>query len=112
MQLVQQHKKESLTIGVLAKSDLAHDPRHKQRNKVRRDNPWVVLAALLMIYVSNQWSRILPSYLVAFDAAGQAVGWSLLIQPRLLRRGTPGVIIATLARLIQPAGYASWIPSE
>ncbi|KAH8061769.1 mitochondrial fission protein [Aureococcus anophagefferens] len=33
MQLVQRHGKEPLTIGVLAKADLAYDPRFKQRKK-------------------------------------------------------------------------------
>ena len=36
MQLVQSLGKEASALGVLAKSDLAHDPRHKQRKqKVR-----------------------------------------------------------------------------
>ena len=35
-------------------------------------NPYLVLSALVLLFVSNQWARNLPSFLVAFDAAGQA----------------------------------------
>jgi MFS family permease len=35
-------------------------------------NPALVLAALVLLYVTNQWARMLPSFLVSFDAAGQA----------------------------------------
>ena len=38
----------------------------------RKVNPYLVLAALVLLFVSNQWARNLPSFLVAFDAAGQA----------------------------------------
>ena len=34
--------------------------------------PYFVLAALVLLYVNNQWSRMLPSYLVSFDEAGRA----------------------------------------
>jgi len=37
IQLVQSHKKEKVAIGVLAKADLAHDPRYKQR---KRNSPY------------------------------------------------------------------------
>lgn len=39
------------------------------------NRPNVLLAVLLALYVSNQWARSLPSYLVSFDAvAMQAAG--------------------------------------
>jgi hypothetical protein len=34
MQLVQAARKEAMTLGVLAKADLAHDPRYKQRKQL------------------------------------------------------------------------------
>lgn len=34
--------------------------------------PYIVLAALVLLFMINQWTRNLPSFLVAFDAAGQA----------------------------------------
>ena len=35
-------------------------------------SPALVLTALVLLYVTNQWARMLPSFLVSFDAAGQA----------------------------------------
>jgi MFS family permease len=37
-----------------------------------RTRRYVVLGALVLLYVSNQWARMLPSFLVAFDEAGRA----------------------------------------
>ena len=43
--------------------------------QVPANRPGVLLAVLLALYVSNQWARSLPSYLVSFDAvAMQAAG--------------------------------------
>ena len=43
-----------------------------EKQPASRPRRYIVLAALLLLYVSNQWARMLPSFLVAFDEAGRA----------------------------------------
>jgi hypothetical protein len=48
MQLVQAAGKEAMTLGVLAKADLAHDPRYKQRKQL---SPYWELQLRLAIHI-------------------------------------------------------------
>ena len=49
------------------------DPPQKKADENKgMTRSYVVLAALVLLFMSNQWARNLPSFLVAFDASGQA----------------------------------------
>jgi len=61
IQLVQEAGKEALTLGVLAKADLAHDPRFRQR---KQKTPYWELAQRLlgaaddMVSLPNGWVAV------------------------------------------------------
>ena len=58
---------------LLAASQAGRPPPSAPQLPAKRPN--VLLAVLLALYVSNQWARSLPSYLVSFDPVSmQAAG--------------------------------------
>ena len=66
---IQRRRHEPLLCAAAGDAEKAKDGVGERG---RRSRPYLVLAALVLLYVNNQWARMLPSYLVSFDEAGRA----------------------------------------